>query len=236
MPEEPPADDPGVALVGRRGEVGTLSAALRSRQSYLITGPPGIGKTKILHHCLSTSGQPFVLLNKPVVLHDLLVRLAERLHCRAGRFTSVQLKPLVLDALRTTPHCVILEGVELVEPRMYRFLQELYYVPKTCLIATVRSRSRMGHLRKLLWDPREELALKPLNHTESLRLFEEARRAFGLDSFDRDDFRHKVIQAARGNPGQILAMCRLAGRSEYRNGRHIKFAPLRIDVLSQFVR
>jgi hypothetical protein len=217
-----------------------LSATLDSRQSCLITGPPGIGKTRVLQECLATSEQPYILLNKPVVLHHLLVRLAEHFHCRPGRFadlphaTSVYLKPLVLNALRATPHCVILEDGERVEPRMYRFLQELYYVPQACLIATARSRNQMGHLRKLLWDPRQELALKPLTRAESLHLFEEASHAYRLDSFalglDLDDFRHKVIHAAGGSPGQIVGMCRLAGRPEYRHGRHIKFAPLRIDA------
>ena len=139
------------------------------------------------------------------------MRIAERLHCRSGRFadlrhaTTVHLKPLVLNTLRATPHCVIVEDVERVEPRMYRFLQELYYVPNACLVATTRSRNRMGHLRKLLWDPREEVALKPLTNQESLRLFEEACRVFRLDLFDLDDFRQKVIHAARGNPGRFLA-------------------------------
>jgi len=239
--EETSAESPPIALVGRRNEVGALSAALRSRQSRLITGPAGIGKTRVLQECLSSSRQPFLSIPKPVVLHDILVRLAERLHCTSDRFpvlrhaTTVHLKPLVLNALRATPHCVILEDVERVEPRMYRFLQELYYVPNTCLIATVRSRTRMGHLRKLLWDSREELALKPLTRMESLRLFAEACRVFRLDPFDLDDFRQKVIDAARGNPGQIVGMCRLAGQSGYRSGRHIKFGPLRIDLLSGFV-
>lgn len=242
MLEETSAKDAGVALVGRRNEVAALSAALKSRQSRLIVGPAGIGKTRVLQESLAKSGQPFVSIAKPVVLHDLLVRLGEVLNCRSGRFadlrhaTTVHLKPLVLNTLRATPHCVILEDIERVEPRMYRFLQELYYVPKTCLIATVRSKNRMGYLRKLLWDPRQELALKPLTHQESLRLFEEACRVFRLDPLDLDDFRQQVIQAARGNPGQILGMCRLAGQSGYRRGRHIKFAPLRIDLLSGLVQ
>ena len=242
MLEETSADNAAVALVGRRNEVAALSAALRLRKPRLIIGPAGIGKTRVLQESLSSSGLPFVFITKPVVLHDLLVRLAGCLHCRSGRFadlrhaTTVHLKPLVLNTLRATPHCVILENVERVEPRMYRFLQELSYVPDTCLIATVRSGNCMGHLRKLFWDPREELALKPLTHRESIGLFEDACRVFRLDLFDLDDFRQKVIHAARGNPGQILGMCRLAGQSEYRNGRHIKFVPLRIDLLSGFVQ
>jgi hypothetical protein len=118
---------------------------------------------------------------------------------------------------------------------MYRFLQEVYHLPGNCLIVTARSRDCLGHLRKLLWDPREEISLKPLTPPECKKLFEAAASKFGLGSLDLEDFRHKVLMSALGNPGQILAMCRLAARREYQDGRHIKFLPLRMDVLPAFV-
>ena len=83
--------------------------------------------------------------------------------------------------------------------------------------------------------PKRGIGAEAFDASGIARLFEEAWRILRLDGFDRDDFRRKVIHAARGNPGQILAMCRLAGQSEYRDGGHIRFAPLRIDVLPGFV-
>jgi hypothetical protein len=119
---------------------------------------------------------------------------------------------------------------------MYRFLQRVYYIPSVCLVVTAASRECLGHLHKLLWDPREEIALKPLVRPEALNLFEAACRMYRLQSFDLDTFRRKALTAAQGNPGQILTMCRMAGRPEYRDGRHIKFLPLRMDALTAFVR
>jgi hypothetical protein len=118
---------------------------------------------------------------------------------------------------------------------MYRFLQQVYFVPGVCLIVTATSRDCLGHLRKLLWDPREEIALKPLTRPEALSLFDVAARMCRLESFELDAFRRKVLTAAQGNPGQILTMCRMASRPEYQVGRHIKFLPLRIDALTAFV-
>ncbi len=218
-----------------------LSSALKLRQSRLIVGPPGIGKTRLLNECTASCGQPVVRVERPPVLHHLLVRMAEQLGCRSTRFssfgnaTSIHLKPLVLDALRTKPGSVIVENLESRDPRMYRFLQELYYIPDASLVVTARSIDRIGYVRKLLWDPRETIVMKPLTRPESLGLFDEATLIFRLESFDLDDFRHKVMNAARGNPGQIVAMCRLAAQPEYRSGRHIKFLPLRMDMLSAFV-
>jgi hypothetical protein len=201
-----------------------------------------MGKTRLLQESLSIARQPYVYVEGPEVLHRLLVELAERLSCPAGRFgivrnaTSVALKPPVLDALRRLPRCLVLENIADADPRMYRFLQQVYYIPAVSLVVTAASRDHLGHLRKLLWDPREEIALKPLGRPEALSLFDVASRIYRLQSCDLDAFRAKVLTAAQGNPGQILTMCRMASRPEYQDGRHIKFLPLRIDALTAFVQ
>jgi hypothetical protein len=231
-----------VPLFGRRDEVRALTNALCTRKSCLILGPKGMGKTRLLRESLSNARQPYVYIETQDVLHRLLVELAERLSVAAGPLgsvrnaTSVALKPSVLDALRRLPQCLIIENVGDVDPRMYRFLQQVYYITGVSLVVTATSRDCLGHLRKLLWDPREEIALKPLTRTEALSLFDVASRMYQIESFDLDAFRCKVLTAAQGNPGQILTMCRMASRPEYQDGRHIKFLPLRMDALTAFVQ
>jgi hypothetical protein len=39
----------------------------------------------------------------------------------------------------------------------------------------------------------------------------------------------------RGNPGQIAEMCKLVSDPKYWSGRHILFAPLRIDAYTRMV-
>jgi hypothetical protein len=233
-----PAGETLLPMVGRREELRNLLTALRDRHSRLILGPPGVGKTRLIQEATRLAGQPCAFLQRPTVLHALLTELAEQLNCRLQRFpafrqaTSISLKPVILDSLRRAPRCVVVDGISKTEPRMYRFLQQLYYVPGACLIVTATSRESLGFLRKLLWDPREEISLEPLSRSEAQSLFEMAADRFELRSLDLDDFRGKMLAAARGNPGRIVSMCRLAGRREYQNGRHIKFLPLWIDVLS----
>jgi len=231
-----------VPFFGRGDEVRILTNALSVRKSCLVGGPKGIGKTRLLEESLAIARQPYLYIESPTVLHRLLVELAERLSCPAGRFgsirnaTSIALKASVLDALRRQPRCLVLENVADADPRMYRFLQQVYYISAVSLIVTATSRDSLGHLRKLFWDPREEIALKPLTRLESLRLFDVASRLYRLQSFDLETFRGKVLTAARGNPGQILTMCWMASRPEYQHGRHIKFLPLRMDALTAFVQ
>ena len=217
-----------VPLLGRLEEMRTLTNALCVRKSCLILGPKGIGKTRILRESLSLACQPYVYVDGPAVLHRLLVELAAGLSCLAARRGSVckasRRRSKTFRAGRpshTTP-LPDSSSVRDADPRMYRFLQQVYYVPGCSLIVSATSRF-LGHLRKL-WDPRDEIVLEPLSRTDALSLFDRAARMYGLEAFDLDGFRSKVLTSAQGNPGQILMMCRMASRPEYQVGRHIKFS------------
>ncbi len=241
MHETHPADEPGLPLLSRRGELNNLMEALRGRRSRLLTGPIGSGKPRLLREALQQTSEPYVLMGWPPVLHHLLIAMAEALGCSSPSApnlrlaTSQALKSLVRAALRHRPRCVVLEDAHDAEPRTYRFLQEIYHSPGCGLVVTARSRDRLGHLHKLLWDPREEIALKPLTRVDACTLFEAASRKYALSALNLGAFRSKVLTAARGNPGQIVTMCRLASRAEYQDRWRIKFLPLRIDALTEFI-
>lgn len=228
-----------IPLVGRRAELEDLASAVRARRSRLVTGPGGIGKTRLIHHSLTAAGLPSVWLRAPRALQQLLVDLAHHLNAPPERFgdlqraSSASLRRIVQDTLRENPQRLVLDDLMETDPRMYRFLQQVYYVPGVSLVVGTRSRASLGFLRKLRWDPREEISLKPLRRVEAGGLFILACSAFGLDCLNLDDFKRKVLAAAQGNPGQILAMCRLACRPQYRVGRHVEFLPLRIDSLTE---
>lgn len=224
-----------IPLAGRRDEVAQLVCALRARQSRLITGPPGMGKTRLLAEALHACAVPSVLVPAPRVLHELLAQLARGLGCGAADATSMSLKPAILGSLQRQPLAVIVEDMAGADPRMYRFLQAIYHTSGNCLVVTARARQSLGYLRRLLWDPREHIVLHPLKPAEAAGLFETAAAAYKLDTLDLDRFRKQVLRSAHGNPGQIVAMCRLAARPEYQLGRHVKFLPLRMDALPAFV-
>jgi predicted ATPase len=228
-------------FVGRQRDLRELVDALRTGQPRLTVGPAGIGKKRLVEEALRAAEQPFVRVRAAGVLHELLADLAAALGCSHPRFpslpkaTSPALKGLVLNALCRAPQCVVLEDLHDADPRMYRFLQKLYYIPGVSLIVTATSRADLGFVRKLLWDPREEILVEPLSRAEAQLLFDEAVRAFDIESLKVEDFGRKVLAAAKGNPGQILAMCRMAARPKYQRGRYIKFLPLRMDMLSAYL-
>lgn len=231
-------DEGKLPFLSRKRELDSLVQAMRAGQSRLLIGPGGIGKRRLIDEALALTNPPHVRISSwPGVLHDLLVEMAKSLGCRPVRHpdlrksTSAGLKSAILRRLGEQPRRVILENVRNAEPRTYRFLQEIYYLSGCCLIVTAENRADLGHLWKLLWDPREEIALKPLSRRDSFSLFDAAAERFGLEADIASSLRERVVAAAHGVPGQIVAMCRLAQRPEYRAGMHIMFVPLRIDAL-----
>lgn len=249
-----PAGDDRLAsalpLIGLLRERQTLLNAIRRRESLLMLGPAGSGKTALVRSVLNSElrGQSLVHISSFEAPHDLLVSIARGLlrsrhgaFCRAvngssGAWTSVHLKGLLWNALEREPATIILDGITRAGHQTYRFLQRLYFAPGMTLVAMARNHLHLGELHRLFWDPRTTHYLQPLSGPEAFRLFEAAADYFELRHLSLDDFRKKVLDSAKGNPGQIVEMCRFAAKPMYTTGsRHVKFAPLRIDVMMRLL-
>ena len=103
------------------------------------------------------------------------------------------------------------------------------------MIAVSRDSLRLGELHRLFWDPRRTVQVTPLSDQEASTLFDLAADRLGLREFDLADFRPRVLDDAKGNPGQIVEMCRMARDPQYHSGQHILFAPLRIDLMARYL-
>jgi hypothetical protein len=237
-------------MIGRTREMCRVRNSLQKRESLLILGAAGLGKTALVR---AAADQDTIYLKYPATLHHLLVDLArallpsghrslERLARPAAdlekwlmRQTSVHLKGLLWTSLEAEPRAIILDGIGRASFPIYRFLQRLYFAEGVTFIATARDAISLGALGRLFWDPRTTLHLEPLNHADSMELFDIAVEQFGIRDLDVQEFRDKVLESAKGNPGQIVEMCRMASNPMYVSGKHIKFAPLRIDAVGHFL-
>jgi hypothetical protein len=182
-------------------------------------------------------------------VYELLVSLARALlHSRHGYLqrvvpksadsgkwlsqqTSVHLRGILWSALEAEPRTIILDGVDGASHPIYRFLQRLYFAPGMVMFAAARESVALGALSRLFWHPQKVIHFKLLSEVDTAQLFDLAIDRFGLGHLGIEEFWHKVLEAANGNPGQIIQMCRLAMDPQYVAGTYIKFVPLRMDAL-----
>ncbi len=247
------AMDVGLPIVGLASERHRLLDALRKGDSVVLLGPLGCGKTTTIRFALEAAGSGSLYIPYRAVLHDLLAALARALQesrhpvflrlsgadWKDGRWaatqTSIRLRGLLWSALEAQPRTIILDGVEGAGHRTFRFLQRLSHSHEMVIIAAARDFRGLGTLTRLFWDPRKMIQFQPLSQNEAVQLFELAVKRFGLQGLALEDFRLQVLESARGNPGQIVEMCRMATDARYVTGRYIKFVPLRIDAMVKFM-
>jgi hypothetical protein len=242
-------------LIGLSGEYQRLTSTLRRRKSLLILGAAGSGKSMLIAVVVRDSPRScgIIQLQYTSSLHHLLIDLCRALFrrehtefiklARAGRDTeswlarqsSVHLRGILWTSLETEPVTIVLDGVAGASFPMYRFFQRLYFTKGMTLIASARDPVSLGTLARLFWDTRNTIHLHPLNEVDASQLFDVAVDRFQLGHLDIQEFRGKVLDAAQGNPGQIIEMCRFASNPMYLSGTHIKFGPLRIDVATKFL-
>ncbi|MFY9728470.1 MAG: AAA family ATPase [Bryobacteraceae bacterium] len=247
--------EPQLPFVGMASEIERLNVAFGAGHPLLLLGPQGSGKTRLIEEALRSHQKVLYIAWQPT-LHALLAAMARTLIAahhpeflrRAGVpgrsdanpeawlavQTSIHLKGLLWTAVEGSPVTMMLDGIARAGFPTYRFLQRISQTPGVALFAASRDAFSLGALARLFWNPAQAMNIPPLPERDSGRLFEAAADHFRLRHLDLDEFREKVLESARGNPGQIVEMCRLATQPQYQVGRYIKFSPLRIDTVMKF--
>lgn len=236
---EPHAPGP-VPLIGRQRELQALGALFAHGSRVLVLGPRGIGKTRLIQESAAASGISLLSPGARGSLHEFLEELlpltcAETIPPDSVRTLSSQaLQSRVLAALQARPRWLWIDDPAPAGARLYRFLQRVLWIQGCGLAVCAQNREQLGYLGRLLWDPREEVRLRPLARRDAARLLREAIKASGLESLAiPEEFRQQILDAAAGNPGRIVTLCRLAAQPQYWHGGRLMLAPLWIDTLTQ---
>jgi hypothetical protein len=237
-------------LIGMDRERQRLALAFARRESLLLLGRAGSGKTRLIQEALSNNGE-ILYLPWERSLHALLAAMMRLLiatgrsgfmrHAKPGDVDrwlgaqkSIHLKGLLWSAFETCPVPIVLDGITGAGFSTYHFLQRVYHIPGMAVYAASRDQGALGVLRRLFWHPERIMNIPRLHDSDAEQLFEMAADHFHLRHLDLAEFREKVLESADGNPGQLIEMCRLATQPRYISGRYVKFSPLRIDTVIRF--
>jgi hypothetical protein len=236
-----------------------LHQAIRKRESLLICGPAGVGKTALIskvlaelpedvaHSVISVDGlaglQPFLrtLLQNLHEAGDSTLRKqlraegvgADGFKCWLKNQRTSRLKGTVYRSMQMGGYWIFLDHVPPLTLAVARVVRELVWMRNTpvYLVARGSGPEEVGHAVSTYWGEHQQLALGPLRESAARELLEFCIQRFGLAHLDLDDFRKAVLSMSGYNPGVLVRMCELAADSRYQSDSRIKTRLIHIDYL-----
>jgi len=247
-------------FIDREAETRRLRDAILSRQSLMICGPAGIGKTalvsrvladlppRLASHCLYL----WSIKDLPDLLRQLIrqlysardLSLRRQLHAEgvsAATFDvwlkaqpSGRLKGPLYRAVEDGDYKLFFDHVPRLSHVVASVIKELCWMRKTPVYLLPLADSEQALLRAsrvFYWGDRERLRLGPLPSSAARELLESCIQQAGLSRFELQGFRQEVLKLSDRVPGAITRMCTLAADPCYQFGSRIKTKTIYLDYL-----
>ncbi len=247
-------------FLDRESESRRLDEAIRTRESLMVIGPAGIGKTalvcEVIRHLPPDLAERCLYLRGVKDLQDLLRQLIQALYVLKDRnlrqqlhaegisiltfdawlkaLSSSHLKGTLYQTVERGDYCVFLDHLPPLTRAVAKVIKELFWMRKTPVYLLIRDELEQ-HLYKFnnffYWGDRERLALQPLPAHAAAELLESCIKRFGLSRLDLEDFREEALELSKRVPGAIVKMCALAADPRYQCESRIKIKSVYIDYL-----
>ena len=247
-------------FVDRESEEHRLREALLKRESLVIFGPAGIGKTalvsNVIHRLPADLGARCLYLGGMKNLQDLLRQLIRRLYkvkdanlrqqlhsegvsvlnfdAWLKGLSSSRMRGALYRTVERGDYRVFLDHVPPLTHAVAKVTKELFWMRNTPVYLLVRDRVeyRIDQFSRFFyWGDRERLVLPPLPPEAAIKLLESCIERFGLSQLNLADFREEVLELSKQVPGAIVKMCALAAKPRYRYGLRIKTKTVYVDYL-----
>jgi hypothetical protein len=243
----------------REEERRRLGEAILHRESMLVCGPAGSGKTSLvagvvngLPHAVACSTfyvsgidglQPLLraLLRKLYEVDDPPLR--RQLHAEGIRnetfkawlrsLPTSRLKGTLYRSAESGRYWVIADHIPPPTHAVAKVVKELARMRDTpvYLLARGQTQAEVGHVTDLFWGDKHHLSLGPLPKPAARALLEYCIRRFGLVGLELEGFREEVLRLSGQVPGTLVKMCALAAEPRYQYGARIKTRLVHIDCM-----
>lgn len=231
-------------IFGREEEIASLRSRLAMRQSLLLHGPAGVGKSLLLARLLSEV--PDTLYSGDNLTAQALYRnLAEALfsagdrafrtacpgHDSIEKKSAIALRGIVRDALRDSKYLIALDHLVRPSQSLATSVRELKVSCSVPVIAVSRSdhMEDAGFVLNLYSGRKEKFALGNFDPEPGLRFADWCVERQRLTAANLNDFKQRIVEYSQGNPGAMVQMVRMAADTKYRHDGQIKVTPLYID-------
>lgn len=245
--------------IGRDSEISRLKTAIHRRESRLIWGPAGAGKTSLIRtaveqlpkhenrSCIYWTG---AATGRQLVQHivaslyqagDTFVQ--KKVHADGARETSLRpwlnrqstlrLRGILFTAAENGNYRFFLDHIPTPGSKLVKTMKEFIFHCKTPVYLTGEgfTQREIGDAWSLYWTHEYRIHLGPLIEHAAQELLEMCIRKFRLDVLDLDGFREEILHLSERLPGAIVGMCELAADQRYHFGERIKTKTLHVDYV-----
>jgi len=233
-------------IFGRDLELAQLRALLSSRNSFLLYGVAGVGKTLLVSR-LSAEADDALYCEQAaggkLVFREILAQLLARKNpyavraCGAGGSnvlrskSAIAVRGIVAHALRENNYWLLLDHVKSPSQPFASAMHEICGSTNTSLLVVARSAHMedVGFLLPVFCQRSARYELRNFDSRTARQFAEGVARELRLQVANQEDVIEKVLRYSRGNPGAIRTMLEMAINPKYVVQQYIKFSPLYID-------
>jgi hypothetical protein len=225
-------------------EIDALRGRLTARQSFLLHGPGGVGKSLLLSEILPGMADVLYSGDNPTAqalyrnLGGALFSAGDRAFRAAcpsldsiEKKSAVALRGIVRDTLRDSEYIIVLDHFFRPSQSLATAVRDLRTSCSVPVIAVSRSdhMEDAGFVLNLYSDRKEKYALRNFDPESALRFASWCGDRQSLVAENLSDFKQRIVEYSEGNPGAIAQMVRMASDNKYRHNSQIKVSPLYID-------
>ncbi len=231
-------------VFGRDKEIAELKERLRARESFVLHGYSGSGKTFLLQrlmqalpgtlYCPDATSPQVVFQSLALALlasRDRFVRSCFRNPRVVNTKSVISLRGIVLDAVRRGTYLVVLDHLHGPAAALSAGARDLMFYGGTPVVAVSRSvhMEDLGFLTPIFALRSERMRLGNFTCSQATQFAEEVARRTQLQATNLPEFIERVVDLGQGSPGAIVRMLQMALRPKYRLDGHVKTSPLYID-------